>query len=144
MIVGRCDLNGQVLFDDGDEVVIEDDQGIPAEIVVADQTGTFVDYLRELDEFAAAYARPITRRRQYVADLDRFTASYLTAFQDRFLALQQEYKKRHRAFDTLFQPERRDESGSFAYRWERVLARMQRTDVRSLTSLIKERCQRDA
>ena len=72
MIVGRCDLSGQVLFDDGDEVVIEDAAGMPAEIVVTDQTGTFVDYLRELEEFAAAYARPIIRRRPYVADAERF------------------------------------------------------------------------
>jgi hypothetical protein len=138
MIVGRCDLNGQVLFDDGDEVVIEDPNGIPAEIVVSDQTGTFVDYLRELDEFVAAYARPIIRRKEYVADANSFASAYLDAFEDRFTAIQQEYEKRRRAFDTLFPHERRGESGSFAYRWERVLARMQRTNVRSLTSLIKE------
>ena len=112
--------------------------------MVADQTGTFVDYLRELDEFAAEYARPIIRRRQYVADPNSFAGAYLDAFQDRFRAIQQEYEKRRRAFDTLFLHERRNESGSFAYRWERVLARMQRTDVRSLTSLIKERCLRVA
>ena len=141
MIVGRCDLNGQVLFDDGDEVVIEDQNGIPAEIMVADQTGTFADYLRELEEFVAAYARPIIRRRPYVADLDQFAAAYVEAFVDRFTALQQEYERRRRAFDTLFPRERRGERGSFTYRWERVLARMQRTNARALASLITERCQ---
>ena len=65
MIVGRCDLDGQVLFDDGDEVVIEDPGGIPTEIVVADQTGTFVDYLRELEEFAAD-VRPADRPPQAI------------------------------------------------------------------------------
>jgi len=140
MIVGRCDLDGQVLFDDGDEVVIEDANGLPAEIVVADQMGTFVDYLRDLEEFSAAYARPIVRRRQYVADAESFASAYLESFADRFLAIQQEYEKRRRAFDTLFPHERRDETGSFAYRWERVLARLQRTNVRALTSLIRERC----
>jgi len=142
MIVGRCDLDGLVLFDDGDEVVIEGPDGIPAEIVVADQTGTFVDYLRELDESAAEYARPILCRRQSVTDPGSFAAAYLDAFQDRFRAIQQEYEKRRRAFDTLFRHQRRDECGSFAYRWERVLARLQRTDVRSLVALIEERCQR--
>ena len=142
LIVGRCDLNGQVLFDDGDEVVIEDPNGMPAEIVVTDQTGTFVDYLRDLEEFAAAYARPIIRRRQYVADANGFTSAYLDSFADRFTVIKQEYEKRRRAFDTLFPYERRSENGSFAYRWERVLARMQRTNVQSLTSLIKERCER--
>ncbi len=140
MLVGRCDLNGQVLFDDGDEVVIEDHDGIPVEIVVADQTGTFVDYLRELEESAAEYARPIIHRRQYLADADGFAAAYLAAFEERFRAIQQEYEKRRRAFDTLFLHQRRDESGSFGYRWQRVLARLQRADARSLTALIKERC----
>ncbi|MGO9112994.1 MAG: hypothetical protein ACLP9L_27490 [Thermoguttaceae bacterium] len=140
MIVGRCNLDGQVLFDDGDEVVIEGPDGIPAEIVVSDQTGTFVDYLREMEESAVEYARPIIRRRQSVADPGSFAAAYLDAFQDRFRAIQQEYEKRRRAFDTLFHHERRDECGSFAYRWERVLARLQRTDVRSLVALIEQRC----
>jgi hypothetical protein len=140
MIVGRCDLNGQVLFDDGDEVVIEDSSGIPAEIVVADQTGTFVDYLRDLEEHAVEYARPILARRQHVADPKLFAQAYLDAFKDRFRAIQQEYGKRRRAFDTLFRHERRDECGSFAYRWESVLARLQRTDACALASLIEKRC----
>ncbi len=140
MIVGRCALDGQVLFDDGDEVVLEGPDGIPTEIVVADQTGTFVDYLRDLQEFAAAYARPIVRRKQYVADANCFAAAYLGAFAERFTAIQQEYGKRRRAYDNLFPRERGGEDGSFANRWQRVLARMQRTNVESLATLIKERC----
>ena len=62
MIVGRCDLQGRVVFDDGDEVVIEDEQGLPLEIVVADQMGTFRDYRTELEHFAAEYAAPVNRR----------------------------------------------------------------------------------
>ena len=88
------------------------------------------------------YARPIIRRRPHVADASSFADAYLDAFAERFTAIQQEYEKRRRAFDTLFPHERRDENGSFAYRWEQVLARMQRTNVRSLTSLIKDRCER--
>ena len=131
----------EIRFFMADEIVIEDPAGIPSEIVAADQTGTFVDYLRKLEESAAAYARPIIHRGQYVADPERFARVYLDAFTDRFTSIQREYEKRRRAFDTLFLHERRDESGSFAYRWERVLARMQRTDVQALTSLIEERCQ---
>ena len=39
LIVGRCDLQGRVVFDDGDEVLIENEVGMPTEIVVADQSG---------------------------------------------------------------------------------------------------------
>ena len=45
-IVGRCQLSGQVIFDDGDEVILEDAAGMPSEIIVADHTGTFTDYRR--------------------------------------------------------------------------------------------------
>ena len=67
MIVGRCDLQGRIVFDDGDEVVIEDRQGLPAEIVVADQMGTFGDYRTELEHFAAEYAAPVNRRLSQLA-----------------------------------------------------------------------------
>jgi len=93
-----------------------------------------------LQEFAAAYARPIVRRKQYVADANCFAAAYLGAFAERFTAIQQEYGKRRRAYDNLFPRERGGEDGSFANRWQRVLARMQRTNVESLATLIKERC----
>ncbi len=81
---------------------------------------------------------------QCITDPGAFAAAYIESFENRFTALQQEYAKRRCAFDTLFLHERRDESGSFAYRRERVLARMQRTDVRALTALIGERCPRAA
>ena len=75
MIVGRCDLQGRVVFDDGDEVVIENEHGLPVEIVVADQMGTFADYRTELEHFAAR----ICRRRSIagsplLADPEEFAA----------------------------------------------------------------------
>ena len=75
-----------MLFDDGDEVVIEDAHGMPVDIVVADQTGTFVDYLRDLEDSAAVYARPINRRWQSLADAEGFAEAYLDAFEERFRA----------------------------------------------------------
>jgi len=136
MIVGRCDLRGKVLFDDGDEVLLENEDGLPVEIVVADLTGTFTDYYRELRTFAGDYAGPINRRVKHVARGESFAGVYLEAFVDRFSGIQEEYRKRKRAFDTLFKHRRRDEAGSFAYRWERVLERLSRTDHRELGELI--------
>jgi hypothetical protein len=138
MIVGRCDRGGNALFDDGDEVVIEDDRGLPAEIVVADHTGTFADYLDNLETFARDYAAPVHRRADHVSDPERFAAEYLDAFVERFVEIQQEYRRRKRAFDTLFKHRRRDEAGSLAYRWERVLARLNRTDPHHLAALIRK------
>jgi hypothetical protein len=136
MIVGRSDLRGKVLFDDGDEVLLENERGIPTEIVVADLTGTFSEFRRELQAFAADYAGPLNRRVDYVADFKVFANVYLEAFVERYSAIQQEYRKRKRAFDTLFKHRRRDPEGSFAYRWERVLERLNRTDPMMLATLI--------
>ena len=60
--MGRCDLRSVPLFDDGDEVMTADSRGMPADVIVADHTGTFNDYASPLAEFAAKYALPVTRR----------------------------------------------------------------------------------
>jgi len=59
LIVGRCNSQGRVVFDDGDEVVVTGAAGLPVEIVVADQTGTFADYRTDLEHFAAEYAEVV-------------------------------------------------------------------------------------
>ena len=90
MIVGRCDREGGILFDDGDEVLVEDDAGRPLEMIVADQTGNFVDYLGELTRVAPEYAGPINRRAEHVPDFKRFAQVYLDAFVKRFGSTQGE------------------------------------------------------
>jgi hypothetical protein len=137
MIVGRCDLQGCVVFDDGDEVLIENDVGLPVEIVVADQMGTFGDYRTDLEHFAAAYAEPINHRVSLLANPDECAAFYVDAFVARFSKIQLEYRKRKRAFDTLFKNRPRDEAGSFAFRWECVLDRLRQAEPQNLGNLIR-------
>ena len=137
LIVGRCDLRGNPLFDDGDEVLIEDAHGMPLDVVVADHTGTFSDYLSPLEHFAAEYAGPVNRRNEFLTNREEFLDAYLEAFVSQFAKVQQEYRKRRKAFDTLFKYRPRDERGSFAYRWECVLKRMDATDPRQFAGLIR-------
>jgi hypothetical protein len=138
IIVGRCEINGRVVFDDGDEVLMEDAGGLPAEIVVADHTSTFVDYSTNLRHFAAEYAAPINRRAAWVARPQPFADAYLDAFLERFCHIQDEYRHRKRAFDRLFKQQPRDPAGNFAERWEQVLDRLQRSDAHELQQLIRE------
>jgi len=138
VIVGRSSPGNHVLFDDGDEVMLDNEQGIPTEVVVADQTGTFAEYRRDLREVAPQYAEPINRRAGHVSNPRRFGEVYLEAFVQRFSEIQREYRNRKRAFDTLFRHCIRDEGGSFAYRWEKVLERLHRTDPRELAELIRD------
>ena len=94
MIVGRCDAHGNVLFDDGDEVVVEDAHGLPVEIVVAGLMGTFHDFRNDLHHFAAVYAGPVNRRLEHLANPEEFARVYLDAFVERFLAIQEKYRSR--------------------------------------------------
>ncbi len=137
IIAGRLNTEKKVLFDHGDEVVVEDENGLPQEIIVADHTGTFTDYKSDLKTFAADYAQPINRRIAFVPNAAAFAEAYLQGFVERFTRIQQEYRKRRRAFDTLFKHLRHDERGSFAYRWDKVLDRLDWTDPQAVADSIR-------
>ncbi len=137
IIVGRCDTDKKVLFDDGDEIVIVDGAGMPVEIVVADQTGTFCDFLRPLEVSARAYAEPILRRLDYLPDAEGFAQAYLGAFVERFACIQEKYRRRRRAFHTLFKTRPYDEQGCFAHRWKRVLERLDESEPQALAEVIQ-------
>jgi hypothetical protein len=138
LIAGRAlEQTRRVMFDDGDEIVREDPTtGLPLEIVVSDPTGSFADYQRSLLESAADYARPVNVRAAFVPEPREFAHAYLAAFRAQFLHVQDEYRRRRRAFDNLFKHCRYDTAGSFAYRWECVLRRLDRTEVDVLVHAI--------
>lgn len=137
LIVGRCGLDGSVTFNDGDELVIEDANGLPVDIIVSDHTGTFVDYHRPLRDMVGQYAGAIQRYGDHVADRPAFYSAFVDAFAGRLVQIQQEYRRRKRAFESLFRHERRDEAGSFAYRWERVLTRLDTSDAGELVGILR-------
>ncbi|MEI8140082.1 MAG: hypothetical protein WCI03_09460 [bacterium] len=138
LIVGRMNLQNSVLFDDGDEVILENSSGFPTELIVSDHTGTFTDYFSPLDTFASSYAAPILRRIPFFPSPQAVIDAYLASFVERVLHIQQDYRLRKRAFDMLFKHRPRDERGSFAYRWERVLDRLNHTKPANLESSIRK------
>jgi len=138
LIVGRGDPVGNVIFDQGDELVIEDVRGLPANIVVTDHTGTFMDCERDLEQLATAYAAPVNRRSPHLSDARAFGEVFLQAFAERFQQMQQDYRRRKRAFNTLFKYQRRGQTGCLADRWECVLRRLETADCRQLVEIIRE------
>lgn len=136
LVVGRTDLENRVVFDDGDEVIRCDEHGLPAEVIVADPTGTFTDYRTPLEVLVKDYARPVNSRIALVPDPIAFAAAYIESFSNSFRRIQQEYRKRKRGFDSLFHHRRRDEGGSFAYRWEQILLRVNRADPQELVNIL--------
>jgi hypothetical protein len=137
-IVGRSFEDGtQPLFDDGDEVVQEDESGMPSDVLVADHSGAFGEYRLPLESFAAHYARPVNSRAKLVPDPKAFAEIYLEGFREEFLRIQGDYRKRRRAFDNLFKHAKYDPAGSFAFRWEAVLQRLDRTSADSLMQALR-------
>jgi hypothetical protein len=136
IVVGRTDLDGKIRFDDGDEVLVEDERHMPLEIIVTDPSGTFADYERPLVSMAEAYAAPINSRLSSVPCQGDFVEAYVSAFVERFTAIQDGYRKRRPAFDTLFQ-HRKNEPASFAWRWTRILERLDRADVVELARAVR-------
>jgi hypothetical protein len=137
LVVGRMNLRNQVLFDDGDEILIVDADGLPADVQVSDPTGTFMDYEHALTDHAERYARPVIVRLPHVDDPREFTEAYLAAFEQRLAWIQEEYRKRRRAFDTLFKHRRWDPGGSFAYRWHRALQRLDEADAADVARAVR-------
>ncbi|HNQ88624.1 MAG TPA: hypothetical protein PKM73_08425 [Verrucomicrobiota bacterium] len=138
LIVGRArESTGEVVFDQGDEVVVEDAHGLPERIVVTDNAGSFVAWRQEsLLEFARAYARPVNERTAFVGHPREFAGAYLEAFEARFREVQSHYRQHRRAFDTLFKHLPFDEKGSYACRWAHVLRRLDQADPQALTRAI--------
>ena len=87
---------------------------------------------------APAYADPVNRRRKKVPDPAAFARVYLDAFHKRFRHIQLEYRRRRRAFDTLFKYRKWDPNGSFAYRWKQILSRLEETDAPDLVEVIRD------
>jgi hypothetical protein len=140
MVVGRAlDQGRHPVFDDGDEVVEEGADGLPSTIMVGDHSGAFGEYKLPLETFAAHYARPINSRDKWVTASEEFATAYLAAFREQFLHIQGDYRKRRRSFETLFKHLPYDTAGSFAYRWECVLRRLDQTDGEGLVEAIRHR-----
>lgn len=132
---GRKEL--RVMFDDGDEILIEDAQRMPKEIRLTDHTGSFWDYETPLEWFADQYATPLNRRAAHVPEVRAFAEAYLSAFLTSFRRIQDEFRREEKAFLNLFMGCSWDERGSFADRWPKVLQRLDRTDPVQLTETIR-------
>jgi len=138
LIVGRSMAEGtRPVFDDGDEVIREGEDGLPSELLVCDHTGAFGDYKAPLEIFAAHYAMPVNKREKMLPDAVEFAETYLAALREQFIHIRDDYRKRRRAFDTLFKHCKYDLAGSFAVRWEYVLKRMDQANIEALVQKIR-------
>ena len=132
IVVGRCDAEGKVLFDDGDEVLLGKPNGIPERLIVTDSSGSFADYRRDLDVVIPDYGEVVLRRRGLAPSLSIFAELYVHHFEARLTWLKEQYGQYQRAFRSLFRHRKYDEEGCFAYRWEQVMDRLGKLEPQRL------------
>ena len=139
LIVGRrSSETKENLFDGNYEVVQADAAGLPARVVVTDHAGSFVNYLHTLEESVPPYANAVRRRREFVTDFNGFADAYVNAFEAKLVAVQEHYRGRRRAFDELFVHRPYDVAGSGAYRWAKVLERLDHCDPHAVAKRLRE------
>lgn len=138
LIVGRSFDSARPAFDDGDEVVREGDDGLPSEILMGDHSGAFTEYRLPLEAMAPEYARPVNKRETILPNPKEFAELYLSALREQFLHIQGDYRKRRRGFDNLFRHCKYDPAGSFAYRWECVLRRLDQSDPETIVARVRQ------
>jgi hypothetical protein len=137
LVVGRMSPAQLPRFDDGDEVIVEDAEGLPRRIIVTDSSGSFVDYREPFEKVIPHYAKVITRRKGLVPNLEVFGELFVHAFVTRLEHLQEQFLRRPQAFRALFRHRRCDEAGSFGYRWLKVLERLEAADPTKLGGLMR-------
>jgi hypothetical protein len=138
LVVGRSFGHALPAFDDGDELVREGEDGLPVDILVGDHNGAFTEYSVPLSAFAGGYAEPVNERVPLAPDPQAFARAYLGALREQLVHIQDDYRKRRGAFDNLFKHCKYDAGGSFAYRWECVLRRLDQTDVEAFIEMARK------
>jgi hypothetical protein len=139
IVVGRRSTEtGELLFDRNYEVVVQGSDGMPAEVKITDHAGSFVEYLKPLEATVAEYAAFALDRKEYVSQYGAFVKSYVEAFRKELVYLQESYRARRAAFDDLFIDRPYDTNGSGAYRWSKVLERLDSCDPERLAVLLSE------
>jgi hypothetical protein len=142
LVVGRRTTEtNEPIFDRNYEVLQIDPKGLPVRLIVTDHAGSFVDYETPLEKAVAPYANVVLRREKFVADFADFARTYVAAFERRLKEVQDDYRARRTAFDDLFSGRPYDRAGSGAYRWARVLKRLDGCDPHAVAESLKKAIQ---
>ena len=139
MVVGRrSSVTKELLFDKNYEVVKIGEDGMPSEIVITDHAGSFVNYEHDFEDFVSQYSGFVRRRKGLVDDLAGFGAAFVEGFRRKLIETQQAYRARKLAFDELFSDRPYDTNGSGAYRWAKILQRLNACDPERVAAILKE------
>ena len=138
IVIGRSDPKAETpYFDDGDEILQLDADGLPKTITVADPTGAFAHFKPSLCGIAPEYAKPVNSRRGLPVDLRAFADAYLRHFALRLAELRDNYLAAQTAYDTLFNHLPVNTGGHIRQRWEAILLRLRNANIERLVNLVQ-------
>ena len=138
-ITGRL-YDGEVIFDDGDEIVVVDAGGAPLDIVITEGTASFNDLDVPLSEFAVDYAQSVIKRSGLVPDFELFRDSFIEAFITRFVEIQNAFRNNRAEYESLFADDKPGDN--FYEKWQLALRRLDDADAEELAALIIKECGR--
>ncbi len=138
LVVGRrATETGEHLFDKQYEILQTGADGLPTAIQVTDHTGTFVNYIHTLTESVPPYANVVRRRKEFLPDVEAFANAYVEGFKRQLAATQANYRAHRKAFDELFSHRPYDVAGSGAYRWAKILERLDKCDPEKVAGVLR-------
>ena len=145
LILGRaCPRTGRLRFDDGDEVIQFDADGLPARLLIAETTGSFTDYsspvsamlpycLERLATHLKEAREKGIQRSEIMASIYGFAEALATETERMQGLLRDPFSR----LQSLF-ADRGSEPGGIRARWESILHRLETTDARGLFHLVVE------
>ncbi len=145
LVMGRaCPRSGHIFFDDGDEVIQFDDQGLPKRLVLAETTGSFMDFTTpltsNLGHCLSHLARHLKLARRGGAD-QRELNSAVEAFTEALVLEMQRMQNLLQANPLalkLLYSDRSGEPGGILHRWERILDRLESANLGEMRKVVAE------
>ncbi len=136
LIINRS-YKKDVLFDDGDEYIVEDKNGMPKDLIVAEVTGAFNNHEKALEDYISQYANAVNKRINFMKkdNIDEAVSHYLDSFVLAFNSIKESYVLHSDAFDIRF-TSRNIKRKSIPRRWKNVLKRMDRAEPKKLRDVI--------
>jgi len=138
LVVGRrSSTTGELMFDKDYEVIQLGADGLPASIKITDHAGSFVDYESDFAQSVGGYANVVLRRKHFVTDYPGFAEAFVAGFVRSLTETQASYRQHKSAFDELFSERPYDTNGSGAFRWSRVLARLDACEPKKVADVLR-------
>ncbi len=146
IIVGRVSDDGDLLFEDGDEVLEEyttASQKKEMKITFSDMTGTFADYESPIEKFLEVHARPVAKRANLMANPDEAAEAYISAFKTRLAEIKSKYESQKGSFDNFhFESEDNSPEYNIVPRWKKALERLEQANPETVGNMLRSEISR--